>query len=71
MTFGLAALITSSFGLGEGLVAGRQQAQERRCSIAERIVLDDSPSPALTTGQLVRLSRVAADRVEECMGVAE
>jgi hypothetical protein len=71
MTFGLAALITSSFGLGESLVTGRQQAQEWRCSIAGQIVLDDSPSPALTTPQLARLSRVATDRIEECIGVAE
>ena len=68
MMFGLAATITSSFGLGEIYVTGRQRAQEQRCSIAQQIVLGDSLNPALNERQRMDLAVLAMRRVRHCLG---
>ncbi|HWT11736.1 MAG TPA: hypothetical protein VN231_03195 [Allosphingosinicella sp.] len=68
MTFGLAAMITSSFGLGEIYATGRQRSHEQGCSIAQRIVLGDSMNPALSEQQRMGLALLALHRVRHCLG---
>jgi hypothetical protein len=71
ITFGLAAMITSGFGVGSEYLKGRQRAYEQRCSIAQQVVLDDVPNEALDTIQRTRLNLLALHRVEQCLGEAQ
>lgn len=68
ITFGLAAMITGIFTVAGDLLKGRQSAYEQRCSIAQQVVLDESPSPALNAVQRSRLNARALHKVETCMG---
>ena len=68
ITFGLAAMITSSFGTGNEYLEGRRRADEQRCSIAQQVVLDDVASEALDRPQRRRLNSLALQQVEQCLG---
>ena len=68
ITFGLAAVITGILTVASDLLKGWQSAHEQRCSIAQQVVLDESPSPALNAVQRSRLSARALRKVETCMG---
>jgi hypothetical protein len=68
VTFGLAAMITSGFGVGSDYLKGQQRWREQRCSIAQQVVLDDIPSPALNGTQQTSLYALALHRTEQCLG---
>jgi len=68
ITFGLAAMITGVFTIAGDFLKSWQSAHEQRCSIAQQIVLDESPSPALKPAQRSRLNDRALHKVELCMG---
>jgi hypothetical protein len=67
-SFGLAATITGIFSAGGDYLKGRQSADEQRCSIAQQFVLDEIPSPALSTAQRSRLNALSVRLMERCMG---
>ena len=68
ITFGLAALITGSFGIGSDHLKGRQRSSEQSCSIAQQVVLDEAPNAALNGTQRTRLNTLALPRIEQCLG---
>ncbi len=68
MTVGFGAAITGLFGLGEGVMTGRQSAFEQRCSVAQQIVIDESPNLALSEQQKRRTAALAMQALELCLG---
>jgi len=64
-------MIAGIFTFAGNVVAGRQNTYEQRCSIAQQLVLDESPSPALNAAQSASLNDRALRRIELCMGEAE
>jgi hypothetical protein len=68
LTLGFGAAVTGSFSLGSALVTERQRATEQRCSVAQQIVIDESPSPTLNEPQRQRLGLLAMRSLEECLG---
>jgi hypothetical protein len=68
ITLGLGAMITGLFALAGTLMEGRQKGHDERCKIAEEIVGDEMPNPALDQDAQNRLGRLAAARVRECLG---
>ena len=68
ITLGLGAMITGLFAFGGTLAEGRQKGHDERCKIAQEIVGDEMPSPALSKEAHDRLGRLAAARVRECLG---
>lgn len=65
---GLGALIAGTLGIGGDFLKGSRSADEQRCSIAQQVVLDESPSPALNPAQRSRINHLALLRLEKCMG---
>jgi hypothetical protein len=65
---GLGTLIAGMFGVGGDFLKGRLSADEQRCSIAQQVVLDESPSPALNPAQRNRINSLALQQLEQCMG---
>jgi hypothetical protein len=65
---GLGALIAGMLSVGGDFLKGGRSAAEQRCSIAQQVVLDESPSPALNPAQRSRINHLALLRLEECMG---
>jgi hypothetical protein len=65
---GLGTLIAGTLGIGGDFLKGRRSAQELRCSIAQQVVLDESPSPSLNPAQRGRINDLAVQRLEQCMG---
>jgi hypothetical protein len=68
ITFGLAAMVTGIFTIAGDFLKSWQSAYEQRCAIAQQVVLDESPSPALKPAQRSRLNDQALHKVELCMG---
>ena len=56
------------FGIGGDFLKGRISADEQGCSIAQQVVLDESPSPALNPAQRNRINYLALRQLEQCMG---
>jgi hypothetical protein len=67
-TFGLGAILTGAFGLGNTLITGAQKEEEERCSSARQIVIDDSASPALSQEERRRLGLLAMRVLQRCLG---
>jgi hypothetical protein len=65
---GLGTLIAGTLGIGGDFLKSRRNAQEQRCSIAQQVVLDESPSPALNPAQRGRINYLAVKQLERCMG---
>jgi hypothetical protein len=67
ITFGLAAMITGGFGLVSDVINGPRRQHELQCAIAEHVVLDESPNPALRDQDRARLVAHAERKAEQCM----
>ncbi|HEY0411934.1 MAG TPA: hypothetical protein VGD66_02185 [Allosphingosinicella sp.] len=67
-TLGLAATITSGFGLVDTWAEGKQRTYQEQCTIAQQIVGDETPNPALTKQVSQTIGGLAATRVEQCLG---
>ena len=65
---GLGTLIAGTLGIGDDFLKGRRSVQEQRCSIAQQVVLDESPSPALNPAQRGRINYLAVQQLAQCMG---
>ena len=70
MTVGFGATVTGLFSVAGILVADWRRADEQRCSVAQQIVVDESPSPALNEAQRRRLGLLALHALEQCLGEA-
>lgn len=70
MTVGLGAAVTGMFSVWGILVTEGRRTDEQRCSVAQQIVIDESPSPALNEPQRRRLGLVAMRVLEQCLGEA-
>ncbi len=68
LTLGFGAAVTGLFTLGSALITERQKTAEQRCSVAQQIVIDESPSPALNEQQRLRLGLLAMRTLEKCLG---
>jgi acetyl/propionyl-CoA carboxylase alpha subunit len=68
MTVGFGAAVTGSFSVGGMMVSDWRKADEQRCSVAQQIVIDESPSPALNEPQRRRLGLLAMRALEQCLG---
>jgi acetyl/propionyl-CoA carboxylase alpha subunit len=61
-------MITSIFTIAGDFLKSWHSAYEQRCAIAQQVVLDESPSPALSPAQRSRLNDRALHKVDLCMG---
>jgi len=61
-------MITGIFTVAGDFLKSWQSAYEQRCLIAQQVVLDESPSPALNSAQRSRLNDRALHKVELCLG---
>jgi hypothetical protein len=70
MTLGFGAAVTGLFSVGGILVTDSRMVHEQRCSVAQQIVVDESPSPSLSEPQRRRLGLLAMHALEQCLGEA-
>jgi hypothetical protein len=70
ITVGFGAAVTGLFSVWGILVTEARKTDEQRCSVAQQIVLDESPSPALNEAQRRRLGLLATHALEQCPGEA-
>jgi hypothetical protein len=70
ITVGFGAAVTGMFSVWGILLTEARKVDEQRCSVAQQIVVDESPSPALNEAQRRRLGLLATRTLEQCLGEA-
>jgi hypothetical protein len=57
--------------LGSTVIEGWQKTYDEQCTIAQQIVGDETPNPALTKQASDRIGNLAAAKVARCLGDAK
>lgn len=67
VTLGLAATITSLFGLATETIRARHEEHRQQCELAAQLLQDDRPTPYLADQAGRRMTALAYRRLTDCL----